>query len=164
MDRSGYSAHRSRKNYLSKAETDYVKDFIGSHAWEISKSEFKNAKDIDETFKEIHDITINDHAVTSGDVIYLNPFITMQEVENPFKSEKREYPVDFGSPLERMYLSKIVIPKGYALDELPKPQIFVLPGNAARYVFNAVVTGDVINITSHLLINKSLFIQDEYPT
>ena len=65
--------------------------------------------------------------------------------------------------MERMYLSKIVIPMGYAIDELPKPQVFVLPENAARYVFNAVVNGDVINITSHLLINKSLFIQDEYP-
>ena len=118
LDRAGYSAHRSRKNYLSKAENDYVKDFIGSHTWEISKSEFKNAKDIDQTFKETHDITINDHATTAGDVIYLNPFITMQEVENPFKSEKRQYPVDFGSPMERMYLSKIVIPTGYALDEL----------------------------------------------
>ena len=63
-----------------KPETDYVKDFIGSHTWEISKSEFKNAKDIDQTFKEIHDITINDHTTTAGDVIYLNPFITMQEV------------------------------------------------------------------------------------
>ena len=163
LDRAGYSAHRGRKNYLSKAENDYVKDFIGSHAWEISKSEFKNAKELDQSFKETHDITINDHVTTSGDVIYLNPFITMQEVENPFKSEKREYPVDFGSPLERMYLSKIVIPNGYALDELPKPQIFVLPENAAKYVFNAVVVGDVINITSHLQINKSLFIQDEYP-
>ena len=88
LDRAGYSAHRGRKNYLSKAENDYVKDFIGSHAWEISKSEFKNAKELDQSFKETHDITINDHATTSGDVIYLNPFITMQEVENPFKSKK----------------------------------------------------------------------------
>ena len=163
LDRAGYSAQRSRKNYLSKAENDYIKDFIGSHPWEISKSEFKNAKDIDQTFKETHDIIINDHATTAGDVIYLNPFITMQEVENPFKSEKRQYPVDFGSPMERMYITKIVIPTGYALDELPKPQAFVLPENAARYVFNAVVNGDVINITSHLQINKSLFVQDEYP-
>jgi len=163
LDRAGYSAQRSRKNYLAKAENDYVKDFIGSHAWEISKSEFKNAKEIDQSFKETHDIIINDHATTAGDVIYLNPFITMQEIENPFKSEKREYPVDFGSPMERMYLSKIVIPTGYALDELPKTQVFVLPENAARYVFNAVLYGDVINITSHLQINKSLFVQDEYP-
>ncbi len=57
LDRAGYSAHRSRKNYLSKAENDYVKDFIGSHTWEISKSEFKNAKEIDQSFKETHDIT-----------------------------------------------------------------------------------------------------------
>ncbi|HEX6227228.1 MAG TPA: transglutaminase domain-containing protein, partial [Chryseolinea sp.] len=163
FDRVGYSAHRSRKSFLSKAENDYIKDVIGTHSWEISKSEFLNAKNIDQTFKETHEVTINDHVTTAGDVIYLNPFIEMQEVENPFKSEKREYPVDFGSPHERMYMTKIIIPKGYRLDELPKPQIFMLPENAAKFVYNIVITGDVINVTSHLQINKSLFIQDEYP-
>lgn len=163
LDRSGYSAHQSRKNYFSKAESDYVKDFIGSHAWEITKSEFKNVKELNESFKETYDVVINDHVTASGDMIYLNPFVSMQEVENPFKSEKREYPVDFGSAQERMYLGKITIPPGYTVDELPKPQIFILPENAAKYAFNATVLGDIINITSHLQINKSLFIQDEYP-
>ena len=163
LDRSGYSAHQSRKNYFSKAESEYVKEFIGSHSWEINKSEFKNAKELDESFKESYDIVINDHATTSGDMIYMNPFVSMQEVENPFKTEKREYPVDFGSPQERLYTSRILIPQGYVVDELPKPQIFVLPQNSARYVFNAAVVGEMINITSHLQINKSLFVQDEYP-
>jgi hypothetical protein len=163
LDRSGYSAHLSRKSYFSKAESEYVKDFIGSHSWEISKSEFKHAKELDEPFKESHEIVINDHVTTTGEMIYLNPFVSMQEVENPFKTDKREYPVDFGSAQERMYISRITLPQGYTVDELPKPQIFILPENAAKYVFNANVVGDVINITSHLQINKSLFIQDEYP-
>ncbi len=163
MDRTGYSALQSRKNYFSKAESEYVKDFIGSHHWEITKSEFKNVKELNESFKEIHDVIINDHATASGEMIYMNPFVSMQEGENPFKSEKREYPVDFGSAQERMYISRIIMPPGYTVEELPKPQVFLLPENSAKYVFNAVVVGDVINITSHLQINKSLFVQDEYP-
>lgn len=163
LDRTGYSAQQSRKKYFEKAESDYVKDFIGSHSWEVSKSEFKNAKELSEPFKEMYDIVISDHAIATGEMIYLNPFISMQEIENPFKSEKREYPVDFGSPLEKLYMSKIVLPQGYMIDELPKSQIFVLPNNAAKYAFSAVLVGDVINITSNLQINKSLFIQGEYP-
>ncbi len=163
LDKSGYSAYQSRKKYFSKAENEYIKDFASERSWEISKSEFKNAKELNEPFKEVHDVVINDHATSSGEMIYLNPFISMQEMENPFKLAKREYPVDFGSPIERIYVTKIALPKGYAIEELPKSQIFMLPGNSAKYAFNAVMVGDVINITSNLQINKSLFLQDEYP-
>jgi hypothetical protein len=83
--------------------------------------------------------------------------------ENIFKHEKREYPVDFGSPKDETYMSKIVIPDGYTIDELPKPKAMALPGNAAKYTYNVTQTGNVLNVISMLQINKSLFLQDEYP-
>lgn len=162
LDRSGYSALQSRHSFFSRPESDYVKEFIGSNSWDVVKSEFVNAKDLHQPFKETHDLVINDRAVSGGDAIYLNPLVSLQEIENPFKSETREYPVDFTSPLEKMYISRIIVPQGYVVDELPKPSIIVLPENSAKYIFNATVQGDVISITSHLQINKSLFIQDEY--
>ena len=163
LDRTGYSACTGRKSYFSKPENDYVKEFVGSHPWEIRRSEFKNTKELNESFKEIYEMVINDHATVAGETIYLNPFITMREIENPFKIESREYPVDFGSPYEKLYLSKIAVPAGYVVDELPKAQIFLLPENAAKYAFSATVSGQVISITSHFQINKSLFLQEEYP-
>jgi hypothetical protein len=61
-----------------------------------------------------------------------------------------------------MYMAKITIPEGYQVEELPQAKIFGLPDNAARYVYNIVQTGNTINFTSSLTINRSLFIQDEY--
>ena len=87
----------------------------------------------------------------------------MQEKENPFKLEKREYPVDYGSPLEKMYQCKFTIPDGYTIDELPKSIILKLPDNSARYVYSLVQNGNAISLTSNLQINNSLFSQDEYP-
>ena len=52
-------------------------------------------------FKEAYEVTINDHAVSTSEIIYLNPFVTSHLTENPFKSESRQYPVDFGSPQEK---------------------------------------------------------------
>ena len=86
---------------------------IDSRSWVVEKSEFKNAKEIGEGFKESHEVVINDHVVATDGLIYINPFIALQEKENPFKLEKREYPVDYGSPLEKMYICKISIPDGY---------------------------------------------------
>ncbi|MBA4057420.1 MAG: hypothetical protein C0490_22085, partial [Marivirga sp.] len=78
-DRSGYYANTSRKKYFSKSEGEYVKDFIGSHPWVIEKSEFINAKEITEAFKEVHNISINDHVTSAGEVMYINPFVVLQE-------------------------------------------------------------------------------------
>ncbi|HTE29042.1 MAG TPA: transglutaminase domain-containing protein, partial [Chryseolinea sp.] len=61
LDRSGYFAYGGRQKYLVKGESEYVKDLIGNRAWTIGKSEFFNAKDVAQPFKETHEITIVDH-------------------------------------------------------------------------------------------------------
>jgi hypothetical protein len=81
---------------------------------------------------------------------------------NPFKVEKREYPVDFGSPLEKVYICKLTVPDTYGVDELPQSKIFVLPGNGAKFLYNVSNTGNLVTITSTIQINKNLFIQTEY--
>jgi len=163
IDQSGYYAQSGRKKFLAKGEEEYVKDITDNHAWAVEKKEFKNAKEVAEGFKETYDVVIKDHVVATDGIIYINPFIAQQEKENPFKLEKREYPVDYGSPLEKMYLCKFTIPDGYVVDELPKSLVLKLPDNSARYVYNLVQTGNAISLTSNLQINNSLFSQDEYP-
>lgn len=160
--RDGYDAHQMRKEYFSKGETTYLNEFLKSTPWQIVKSEFNDVKEIDKPIKENHELTITEHAMVAGDLVYINPFVTSQLTDNPFKSESREYPVDFGRPLERTYLFKLALPDEYHVDELPKSKVLMLPGNAARYLFNVAQTGNTISITSTLAINKGLFLQDEY--
>lgn len=162
FEHSGYFARECRKSYLVKGETEYLKSAIADRPWTIEKSEFVNAKNTSETFKEIYQVSITDHVASAGETIYLNPFLNMQEKENPFKSATREYPVDFGSPIEKLYLCKIAIPEGYVVDEMPKPRILKLGDNAAKYTYTAVQSGNVISLTSHFLIFNSMFPQTEY--
>lgn len=162
VERSGYFARESRKDYLTKGEGEYVKSVCENRPWTVEKSEFVNTKEVSENFKEIHQLTINDHAAGSADVIYLSPFLELQEKENPFKSETREYPVDFGSPVEKLYMCKITIPDGYTVDELPGPKILKLGDNAAKYTYSLVQAGNVLSLTSQFLINSSMFPQTEY--
>ncbi|MEJ7643109.1 MAG: transglutaminase domain-containing protein [Chryseolinea sp.] len=163
VDQSGYFAQSGRKNYVAKGESDYIKQLIGNRPWVVAKSEFINAKVITESFQEIHDIVINDHVTYTDAVIYFNPFVALQLKENPFKTETRQYPVDFGSPEEVLYMCKIIIPDGYGVDELPQSKLLKLPANAAKYTYNMTQSGNTVTLTSHLQINNSLFSQDEYP-
>lgn len=162
FERSGYFARECRNKYLSKGEGEYVKGVVANRSWTVTKSEFVNAKDVSENFKEIHEVTIADHVSGAANVIYLNPFLDLQEKENPFKSPTREYPVDFGSPMEKLYLFKIAIPEGFVIDEMPQPKILKLGDNAAKYTYSVVQSGNMLNLTSHLVMNNSLFPQTEY--
>jgi hypothetical protein len=159
----GYDAYRLRSDYYRKGESDYVKGFLADKNWEIAKSEFQNIKEIDRATQQIHEFTVDDYATVAGDVIYLNPFVAAQTKENVFKLPTREYPVDFGSPIEKLYMSKITLPEGYTVDEMPKPKIIFMPENGAKFSYNVTQMGNTLNVVSLLQINKSLFLQDEYP-
>jgi hypothetical protein len=160
--RDGYDANAARKEYISKGEETYLKDFVGSKSWELGKSVFENVETIDQLLKETHELVLTDHASQSGDVIYLNPFVVSQYNSNPFKAKDRKYPIDFGSLQENLYMFKLVLPDGYVFDEIPKSKMFMLPENAARYTFNVTQNGNIINITSNLQINRNIFYQEEY--
>lgn len=162
-ERTGYDAQRNRNRYFVDGEEKYLKDLSDSREWEITKSEFINAKEIDMPFKEEHEFQIQDNITSSADILYIDPFISGKMEENVFKLEERAYPVDFGSPFERTYLVKVTIPDGYEVEELPESKLFMLPDKGARYVYSANRIGNAINITSTLQVNKSIFAQTEYP-
>ncbi len=163
IDRGGYDALASRKKYLSKDESEYVKDFLGSRSWEITKTEIGNAKDINQPLKETYDLVVNEHVVSTPDALYFNPLLMHRIEENPFKLENRQYPVDYSSPFERIYLSRVTIPEGYQVDELPEAKAIALPANAGRFTYSVTKAGNLLNIISNFQINKSLFSQIEYP-
>ncbi|MFZ6012835.1 MAG: transglutaminase domain-containing protein [Bacteroidota bacterium] len=163
FSRDGYDACSMRKLYAQKGQETYLNDFLGSKTWQVEKSEFQNIKEVGQLVKENHELTITEHVAVAGDVMYINPFVTSQIVSNPFKSEQRVYPVDFGAPIDKMYMAKIAIPEGYTVDEIPQSRILVLPGNAAKYVYNVAKTDNMVNITSSFQINRNIFTQVEYP-
>ena len=161
--RSGYDAMNVRKAFLSKGKQEYVKVSLGTKGWDITNSEFKSFDDIDGNPVESHVISIPDHVNEAGNVIYIDPFITSKTSENPFKSDKREYPVDFGSASDDVYILNLTIPENVVIDELPKSKVFGLPDNGGRYTYSVVQMGNTITITSMLSINKSIYTQVEYP-
>lgn len=159
--KEGYDALSLRKTLQSKGKEDYVKS--KNKNWLIENTSFENIEAIDKAVVESHTISLSDHVSSGGNNFYINPFIESQLLENPFKLEKRQYPVDYGSLQDKTYMCKIIVPDGYVIDELPKSKVMALPNNTARYLYNVNVMGNTINITSSFQINRTLFVQDEYP-
>ncbi|HZY81581.1 MAG TPA: transglutaminase domain-containing protein [Cyclobacteriaceae bacterium] len=163
IDKIGYHSVRARRQYHVKGESEYLKKYSNDPMWTVSNSKFENAADINLPFKEIHDLSVNEVGMASAQTLYFNPFIVAREQENPFKSESRQYPVDFGNQFEEMYMVKFTIPDGYVVEELPPSKVINLPEGAAKYIYNLSQAGNTVNLTSGLYINRSLFTQDSYP-
>lgn len=163
IDRGGYEALASRKRYLSEEESEYVKDFLGGRSWEITKAEISNAKEINLPLKETYELTVNEHVVSTPDALYFNPLILQRMDVNPFKLEKREYPVDYSSAFERIYMCRISIPEGYVVDELPKSKVLTLPSNSAKFTYSVNQAGNLLSIVCNFQINQSIFSQLDYP-
>lgn len=163
VDRSGFDGLYSRKSFFSKSEDEYVKDFVGSKPWEIASKEITNVKDLNVPMKESYGLTISESVTVAGDMMYLNPIFLGRLQENPYKLEKREYPVDFASPFDRIYMCRITLPSTHTIEELPKPKVISLPGNTGKYTYNVTFNGNIINVISSLQVNKSIFTQEEYP-
>lgn len=163
IDRGGFDALASRKRYISKEEAEYVKDFFGGKSWEITKTDIVNIKEIDQPLKETYELIINEHVMSAADALYFNPLVLLRIEENPFKLESRQYPVDYGTGFERTYMCKISIPADYRVDELPPSKVIVLPAKAGRYTYSVTQNGNQLNILSNFQMNKSLFVQTEYP-
>lgn len=158
----GYYAQNVRNKYTAKGKEEYVKELASNKLWEISSSSFENIEKLQEAVKETHEIQINEHIQLSGDHMYINPFLVNRISENPFHLENRQYPVDFGSPEEKVYIARIALPEDWIVEELPKPKILVLPANATKYVYSVTQNANVILVTCILSINKALFTQEEY--
>lgn len=162
ITRSGYDAIASRKKIGKQGKEDYLKELTTSHSWELANSTINGLDDLNSNLEEVHQITIADHADAAGDAIYVSPFVGYNQKENPFKADERVYPIDFGSPFDRTLITTIEIPEGYTVDETPESKAMALPGNAGRLVYNTNVSGNVINITCMVSINKALFAQTDY--
>ncbi len=94
--------------------------------------------------------------------IYFNPFLIDKWKENPFKSEERLYPVDFGAAVQQVLALTIQIPSNYSVDDFPKSITLGLPNNGGRYIFAASNTNNSIVLRNSLLLNNAIYTTNEY--
>ncbi len=161
--RDGYSAFTVREQYKREGKEEYVKSFQKNKSWLIQKSEILNIESVDMPVRENYEIEINDAANLNGDLLYVDPIVMLRELQNPFQSEKRDYPVDLTVPSERVYVATIDIPAGFRVDEIPATKSFKLPNNDASCVFSYSQSGNKLIMSFNLKRTKSLFFPNEYP-
>lgn len=97
-----------------------------------------------------------------GDKIYIAPLIFLATKENPFKQETREYPVDFGYPIETKYIINIKIPEGYVVETLPQSISLSAGEEIGGLKYIAAQNEDSIQIIITETISAAIIAPDYY--
>ena len=89
-------------------------------------------------------------------------FTTTNSNAFKFRNEKREYPLEFGTPFTYSTIAQFTIPKGYVVENLPDEQNLLLPQNAGGYDIKFSQEDDKIVVRSLLHVGYSVLPQSFY--
>jgi hypothetical protein len=160
----GYEAVNLRKKIFEfNDENEYIKDLKNNEKdFEIENVTIENYADLESPVIKKMDINIP-AAGSGGNSFLFNPFLENRWTKNPFKSNERLYPVDFGPPLEEIVSVTIQYPPGYEIANLPEKTVVTLPNASGRFALEYSNIDRVFKLSSSLMIVKPVFFAQEYP-
>jgi hypothetical protein len=141
-------ASMSKDSYLEKLEKRYTGLLIGAYNVE-------NRIDLEKPIVEIFDFTNENLTERIGDKIYFSPMLYFTKTINPFKQDKREYPIDFSFPYQDKYNFTINIPEGYEIEFLPEPMAIMMEKNIGVFKYNIASSGRQVQVVVVLEMNYS---------
>ncbi|MEZ4840689.1 MAG: hypothetical protein R2821_04050 [Flavobacteriaceae bacterium] len=129
---------------------------------EITKVELQNKEDLYKPLIVNLEFEAEDMIETIGDKIYVSPLVFFAKSENPFKLDKREYPIDFGTPWNEKHAINIALPEGYAIESIPESISLALPDNLGSFKFLCKQNGTTLQVLSEIEINTPIIGANNY--
>ena len=158
----GYLSAYKRAAITSSTQESYISNKESTISGiEISNFKVENLTNNDEAIKESYDIEQQLSFVT--DEIILYPlFLSEYYKENPFKSEKRDYPVEMGFPLSQIVLINIEYDAQFEISHLPENKTIRLIENDGVVSVIYSQSGNTVSIRYKIDINKESYESDYY--
>jgi hypothetical protein len=162
--RTDHNAMSFRSEIENTKEDDYLEKLENENEKiEISDYSRTNEKDVQLPIIETCSFSGTNLCELIGEKIYINPLLFFTKEYNPFKQEKREYPIDYVFPFLDNYIVNIDIPEGYVVETLPKSAQFNMEDNLGSFKFMAITGGNKIQLTISHQINTPIVSSEYYP-
>jgi len=133
---TGYSAISERELVDKDSEGKFwVGRFESYSSATVSECTYSNFPAIHEPLKGSFKLVLPEAAQVVDDFIYFSPVIYSNFDENPFKLEKRTFPIEIPYPLHEDLILNIKLPEGYALESKPEQISANLPDDAGKFTY-----------------------------
>lgn len=155
--RTNHSAMQFRTEVKDKDLSEQIEQREKAYQGiEIDEYTLKNEKTYEGSVSESFSYNYEKGLERIADKMYIQPLLFLKMEENPFKQEKREFPVDFGFPVNTKQIVELSIPEGYEVESLPKGVVMDMPDGMGRYKYVIKSTGDRIQLSTTFEINKAI--------
>lgn len=159
-----YNALMFRENVAGLNEESYIERMEKHYnGLEINAYKVTN-DDMSKPVMEEYDFVHKNVSDVIGDKIFISPMMFLSKTENPFKQEKREYPIDFIYPSQDKYLINIVLPEGYVVESMPQSVAMAMEENIGSFKYNIAQTDNKIQLSVVVDINYATVSPDYYLT
>lgn len=151
-----YNKHQNDEAFIEAFESEHT-------GFDLIEINHNNLKDWFKPFEQVYRYDIKPLDETAEqDVLYIQPMLFSRLESNPFKEEKRHFPVDFVYPKSHSKTIRISLPPGYKVEEAPESVAFALPDNTCVYKYTILQSGAQIQLSTELQINQSFFGFNDY--
>jgi hypothetical protein len=146
--------HGGESDFFKKIRLSYSPDF------KIDNTSIDSLKDLEDPVKIHYDFNLTPEG--KPDMIYFNPILQSSYAENPLKAETRKFPIEMSYPIDELYVLNMEIPKGYAVDEIPKSAKVAYNGTDGLFEYLIQKTESNVQLRVHLKLNKATFVAEDY--
>jgi hypothetical protein len=158
-----YNALAFRNKVEDLKEDTYLENLENENEKiEIKDYSRTNEKDLKLPITETFSFTGSNLTEIIGGKIYINPLLFYTRLENPFKQEVREYPIDYGYTFLDKYAVNIQIPDGYQIETLPTTSIYSMQDDLGTFKYMTTSSGNTINIIITHQINTPIISSEYY--
>lgn len=151
---------RIKYNHFSKEEV--VSKLEETYNIEIDNFRISNKENSYKPYSRMIQFSSDDLVEGINGKLLINPLLFFTLKTNPFKSDKRTFPVDFASAWKESNNISIEIPQGYTPESIPEQLAIGLPDNLGFFKFKIVHNGQTINVSSVLQINTPILGSNYY--
>ncbi|HMJ69579.1 MAG TPA: hypothetical protein VK508_11805 [Cyclobacteriaceae bacterium] len=161
----GYANVDQRKTMLGFTDEKAYLDEVKSNSHDMGIASYTRTMDDDVSKPVVEIFTVEIPAFDSPATSHFlfNPFFTRRLESNPFKTETRNFPVDYGVPIDRNLIVTIEYPDNIEVTSLPDKIGVALPNAGGKYIYAAQADGTKLVINNLLSITKPMYSPEEYP-
>ena len=163
LEFEGYRSRTERAKLTKKKPREYVKEILETRFGEVSVDTFQiaRAREVDQPLKVKIDYRIQNYAQVVGDMIYCPSALLHQLQSNPFKREKRYFPVEFGYGFAAEETVDLALPQAFEVVELPEAQTVVSLG--LRFQSACDADGNGVRFQRTFSVNRVFYTPAQYP-
>lgn len=95
--------------------------------------------------------------------LYFSPLSWSRFSEVPLKSQERTFPLELDYPFTDNLSISIALSDAYQIESMPENANIILPDGVGKFIYNASVLSNQLNITVQVSLKQTIFAAETYP-